>query len=370
MTLQPLTTIHVAAPAAYGGLETVVCELARGHAALGHRVHVISVVGTGDDRSALAAGIPGVTVHVVAVPSRSYMRERAAVARIAQEVGAQVVHTHGYRPDVVDAGGARALGLPTVSTVHGFTGGDLKNRLFEWLQVRSLRCLDAVVAVSRPMADRLLRAGVSPERLHLIRNAWVANEPFLSRADARARLGVPESAPLVGFVGRLSAEKGADVLLDAVALLGPAAPMVAFIGDGPQAGALAVRSTAAGLESHVRWCGRIARAAPLLRAFDVVALSSRTEGTPMVLLEAMAAGVPVVASRVGGVPDVVSEKEAVLVAPEDPEALAQALRGALAEAGASAARAEAARDRVDREFAITPWLARYEALYRAVAGAR
>ena len=106
-------------------------------------------------------------------------------------------------------------------------------------------------------------------------------------------------------------------------------------------------------------------------AFDAWVLSSRTEGTPVTLFEAVAAGVPVVATRVGGVPDVVGEGEAILVPPEDPEALAAAIRAVHASPLAAAARADRASRRVATEFAAAPWLDAYDRAYRrALRGVR
>ena len=366
-----LTIVHVTAPAPVGGLESVVCALAGGQAALGHRPHVISIFNVGEGAFALGAGIPGVTTHVVQVPARRYWRERAAVTAIARASGAHVVHTHGYRPDVVDAGAARTLRVPSVTTVHGFTGGaGLKGRLFEQLQERAFRRFDAVVAVSQPLVERLERAGVAAQRVHCIRNAWAPLHGLLDRATARIRLGLPAEGVVVGWLGRLSPEKGADIFLEALGVLAAGAPFAAFVGDGPAAASLRSRAAALGLEDRVRWCSRVDGAAALLPAFDAFVLSSRTEGTPIVLFEAMAAGVPVIATRVGGVPDVVSPVEALVVEPDNPAALAQALRATLADRGGAAARAAAARTRLEREFAVGPWLERYEALYRDVIRAR
>src|SRR5207245_6251293 len=91
----------------------------------------------------------GITTHQLVFPGRAYWRERRAIAALCRHVRPDIVHTHGYRPDVVDAGVARRLGIPVVTTVHGFTGGGWKNRCYEWLQLRALHPCDAVVAVKR-----------------------------------------------------------------------------------------------------------------------------------------------------------------------------------------------------------------------------
>ena len=362
--------LHVVAPASVGGLERVVQLLATGHQRRGHEVGVAAVLGEGDaDHPFLAAFAgTGVAVYSGRLPPRAYGRERAAIARVCGEFRPDICHTHGYRPDVVDAGVGRRLGLSTVTTVHGFTGGGWRNRLYERLQQAAFRRFDAVVAVSRILADRLVREGVPPERIHLIPNAWAATQspPLLEPAAARRALGVPEGRWHVGWVGRLSHEKGPDVLLDALPDLWDGAPVVSMIGMGRERAALERRVAALGAKAEVRWHGLVADAGRLFRAFDVFVLSSRTEGTPIVLFEAMAAGVPIVATGVGGVPDVVSPSEAALVAPEDPGALAAAIRGVRADPDGAARRARAARQRVRRDFGLEPWLDRYATLYERV----
>jgi glycosyltransferase involved in cell wall biosynthesis len=275
------------------------------------------------------------------------------------------VHTHGYRPDIVASGAARARRIPTVTTVHGFTGGDFKNRLYERLQLRSFRRFDAVVAVSLPLAQRLSEQGVRRERLHLLPNAYAATEPPCTRAAARARLGVASDGVRIGWVGRLSPEKGADVLVDAVAHLRHSTRVpVSVVGDGADGAALRARAAERGVGEQITWHSTVPNAGRLLPAFDVLVLSSRTEGTPMVVLEAMAAGVPIVATRVGGIPDILSPREALLVQSEDPTALARAIDAVLAEPSSAMTRARAARCRLDTDFALAPWLTRYEAIYR------
>ena len=140
--------------------------------------------------------------------------------------------------------------------------------------------------------------------------------------------------PIVGWVGRLSPEKGPGALLRAVTLIGRPQVRVSYLGDGSSRVALEEQKremVAHGSVDYdrVRFHGNVANAGRLLKAFDVLVLSSRTEGTPMILFEAMGAEVPVVTTRVGGVPEVVTEQEAILVPSEDAGALARGIREVL-----------------------------------------
>jgi glycosyltransferase involved in cell wall biosynthesis len=170
----------------------------------------------------------------------------------------------------------------------------------------------------------------------------------------------------VGWIGRLSAEKGPDVMLAAMRYLTDLPVTLSFIGDGPDRAALSAEAEQTGVAPSVSFHGRVADAASLLNAFDVLALSSRTEGTPMVVLEAMASETPIVATSVGGIPDMLSSAEALLVPSQDPRALATAIRAALGDRDASTERAARAHARLTAEFGMQPWLARYEALYRSI----
>jgi glycosyltransferase involved in cell wall biosynthesis len=364
-----LRILHILAPGLAGGLESVVRALASGHARRGHEAHV-AVIGESDEAistftAAVASG--GVRVHPLVLPPRSYRAERQAVGALIDRVAPEVVHTHGYRPDVLDAPVARARGVPTVTTVHGFTGGGARNRIYEWLQRRAFRRFDAVVAVSAPLAASLAEGGVQRARVHLVRNAWDGASARLEREEARAALGILPGEVVVGWVGRASREKGLDVLIDAVPALADLDLRFSVIGDGREVEACRTRAAAIGAADRIRWHGALADAGRLFGAFDVFALSSRTEGTPMVLFEAAASGVPIVAARVGGVPDVFGADQAWLVQPDDPAALASAIRAAIAEPEEAARRAEAARHRLETGFRPDRWLDEYESIYGGVA---
>ena len=360
--------LHVFAPGDVGGLERVVECLAAALVGRGHTVHVAAVLERGREEPSSLAVLreTGVVVHPLAIPARAYWRERAVFDGLCQVLHPTVVHTHGYRPDVLDAGVAQRRGIPVVSTVHGFTGGGWKNRWYEWLQRTAWRRFDAVVAVSRPLAEQLVRDGVPRERIHVVPNAWSGAPHALERSAARRALAIPDGRFHVGWVGRLSREKGADIIIEALAHLADVPVTISLLGAGREERALHTQAQRLGISERVVWHGLVPAASALFRGFDVFVLSSRTEGTPVVLFEAMAAEVPVVATRVGGVPDVVSEAEALLVVPGDPAALADAIRSVWRDPPGAASRAVAARARLGRDFGVEPWVAAYDTIYAAI----
>ena len=362
--------VHVAAVGPFGGLESMLATLAAGQTRRGHAVRVALIL----DREPIphpfeavlaSAGVDAVPLRL---PARSYARERRELAQLLRAASPDVLHTHGYRADVQAGGVGRRLGIPTLSTVHGFTGGDWKNRLYEWLQLRALRRAEAAVVVSRPLVERLRAARVPDARVHLLPNAWGGGAgPALSREQARRELGLPDDRFIVGWVGRLSFEKGADVIVDALARLSDPAIDVCLVGDGPERPALTSRARELGVHARVHWAGARPAAGRLFAAFDAFALSSRTEGTPMVLFEAIDAGVPVIATAVGGVPDVLGSEHAWLVPSEDPSALARAIAEARSDRVAAARRTDAARRQLDERFRLEPWLDAYDRIYRDIA---
>ncbi|TVP44903.1 MAG: glycosyltransferase family 1 protein [Gemmatimonadales bacterium] len=365
--------LHVMAPSPMGGAEQVVLDLTRAQAAAGAEVHLVAILGEGEEDHAFLAGVgPGVGVHPVHVPHRAYLAERRAIRERIRALGASVVHTHGYRADVLGGSAARSEGVPLVGTVHGFTGGDARNRFYEWLQRRAYRKFDRVVAVSEVLASELGAGALDRSRIVTIGNARSRPADLADPAAARHTLGAPADAFHVGWIGRMSHEKAPDLMLEALRILseGGRVPTLhaTMIGDGRERAALQARTGELGLGDRIRWPGGIAGAASLLRGFDVVAMSSRTEGTPIVALEAMITGVPLVATRVGGIPALAGEEAALLVPPEDPEALAAAIESVHAGPAAAGERADLARRRMDEIAAPARWAEQYLDLYRGIPG--
>lgn len=358
------SVLQVAAPSAAGGLESVTVALAGGLAGRGHRVGLAAVIAPGDEGNPVIgrARALGVEVFPLALPARSYLREVAELRRCARAWQADILHTHGYRADVLGGIAGRLEGIPQVTTAHGFTGGGLKNRLFEWLQRAASRRAEAVVAVSRSVEERLLHSGVHRSRIHLLQNAPMIADP-LPREEARARLGISAGAPAIGWVGRVSPEKGVDIFLRALSAIRGEAWTAHVIGDGPARLEGTRLAGALGLSDRVRWHGTVQEAGRLLPAFDVLMLTSRTEGTPVILLEAARAAVPVVASAVGGVPDMYEPGEVDLIRPDRPEGMSEAVRAILADLPAAKGRATRASASVRSRFDPERWLDAHERLY-------
>jgi glycosyltransferase involved in cell wall biosynthesis len=300
----------------------------------------------------------------VSLGSRAYLAEIRAIEQAAEAVAAEIIHTHGFRSDVLGLVAARRRDTPVVSTVHGLTGGSRAVRLYERIQRSALRRFDGVVAVSRPLADQFAGLGFAADQLHMVRNALLVNANTLDRADARRALGLPADGAVVGWVGRFGAEKGPDLFVDMVAGLAPDVTGV-MIGDGPELEPARDRARVRGVADRLVLTGRLPAADRYLKALDVLVLSSRTEGTPMILLEAMAAGVPIVSTAVGGVPDVVGPDEAALVPAGDATALGVAVSRTLEDRDHAGQRAGRAARRLADEFGMDPWIAAYEDVYNA-----
>lgn len=254
---------------------------------------------------------------------------------------------------------ARAMRRPLLVTVHLALDG--RARHLQALSGRALRGADAVIAVSDAVAAHLAMLGVQPT---VVRNGVPvpATDP-----DARRTLGLAADALVVGGIGRLSEQKGWDVLCRATPVLRAQHPgaVVAIVGDGP----LRPQLEALAREHDVRLLGPHASAASLLGAFDLLAAPSRFEGLALVAMEALHAGVPVVASDVAGLREVVGEA-GVLVAPEDPQALGGALAALAGDPGTRADLAARGRARAAERFTVQRMAQETQAVYARLAHGR
>lgn len=286
------------------------------------------------------------------------------------QTGARVACGHGYKSDLLAFRAGRRAGIPVVAVSRGWTGEDWKVRLYESLDRRVLRRLDRVVCVAERQADRVRAAGVPTEKVVVIPNAVRAERFAAADAAARAALLALFPTPprhVVGAAGRLSPEKGFAVLVEAARQIAARDTGVGFVvfGDGPMRRALDAKVAAAGLSGRFVLPGFSADLDRFMPHFALLALPSYTEGMPNVALEAMAAGVPVVATAVGGTPEVIEEGETGFLVPAgDAAALADRVLGVLASEDLRRRLGRRGRERVRERFTFEAQATRYDALFR------
>ncbi|GAB6875657.1 glycosyltransferase [Thermaerobacter litoralis] len=300
-----------------------------------------------------AAGAP---CRILLAAGRSPWRKLAhlrAQVRDPEPEPPRLIHAHGLKAAVVAA--VAFPRVPLVLTLHTYPQGWWQRQVARWV---ARRC-QAVVAVSRALATWAALAGVvpppapgRPSQVHvLVPPLRRPGPPAVPRQRARRELGLPDVGPVVGTVARLSREKGVDVLLRAVALLHrhglPVTCLV--VGAGPDEPALRRLAGRLGIGAWVRWAGHRPQAARWLRAVDVYVQPSRQEAYGLAVVEAMAAGRPVVASRTGGLEELIRDGvDGRLVPPDEPAALARVLASLLRDEPARRRLAQAAAARARR----------------------
>lgn len=294
----------------------------------------------------------------------------ATVASLAAEIaetGAAVLHAHDYKSAFYGWAATRRRPARLVATLHGWTGGSRALRVYQRLELMLLRRFDALVVVAAGQAERLVQAGIPGERIHQVDNAIEPPPPVAETIDAlRAALGLAPGAFVFAAVARLSPEKNLAMLVDAFDALAKEDPGVVLLlaGDGPGRAALEAQVERAGLSRRVHLIGARSDMPRVYAAIDCLVLPSLTEGMPLVVLEAMAHAIPVIASAVGEVPRLLSGSgHGRLVPPGDAPQLLAAMRAAASRRGA---RDAAARDHVLRHYS-SQWMAEsYVAIYRTL----
>ncbi len=306
------------------------------------------------------------------------VRTARRLAERLHQARPDILHSHDYRSNMLGGLVARRLApsLPWVATVHLHTSDSRRLRMYRTLDLLMLRLADHVVTVSRDQRRLLLARGIDRQRLCLIPPA-VAADRFADQAGAphlvRTRLDLPTSAPLVTLVGRLTRQKGVDLLLLAARELRPEMPTVHYlvVGDGPERLALHRQARDLGVAEAVHFLGYQAQVAGILGASSVIVLPSRSEGLPVVLLESLALARPVVASAVGGIRDVVRDGvTGLLIPPDDPQALATGLRRLLADAELASRLGAAGQAYIEQHCSPKRAAHRLASVYRQVLSER
>lgn len=354
-----------------GGAEALIHTMLRELAETDHRVTVVTlkVVRRADRAAAEATG-----ARVVALPAGFLWSPRRFVRLLRALRGVDVVHTHLVGANILGTIAARLLRIPVVTTLHNArTRGDAHwyhGRLETLLlRHRSVR----VIAVGSDTADARSRV-LGDKPIHVLDNA-VGDAPTISaerRGALRAEVMTDPTSALIVTVGRLEPQKAQHELIEAVGRLRAAGRAVELViaGRGRLEAELRDRVATDRLDGIVHLVGSRRDARELMAVADVFALSSHWEGLPVALLEAMISTTPVVATAVGDVVRVVDETTGRVVPPADPDALAAAIAAVLDDPAAAGRRADAAAERVSREFGAAHWAAETLAHHRAAIDAR
>lgn len=367
--VRPLRIVHVLGSLEVGGAEQVAVNLANEQVKAGHVVQVVSLhTGAwGPHRESFEA----VGAKVVNIPKRGPTLDPTLVLRLAahlRRVKADVVHTHNPHPVIYGAPAARLARIPCVHTKHGANVASKRSSLLRRL---SSRLATVVVGVSAETARQACAQGeAEASAVQVIDNG--INVERYARDDAarlavRDELGIPTGAVVVGTVGRMVPAKNQVLLVKAMApLVGPNVHLV-IVGDGPLRADVEAARAACERPQYIHLLGRRLDVVRLLSGFDVFALSSDTEGLPMVLPEAMACSLPVVATSVGGIPGVIEEgKDGFVVPPQNESALRDSIARLVNDSSLRETMGNAARINANQRYSARAMHAKYESLYASL----
>ncbi len=355
--------VHVVLSLDVGGQERLILSLSRELALRGHDVRVLSLTPGG----ALRPQFTGIPTFDVPHQGGAKPATWAKLARAFIGLAPDVVHTHNAAPLIYAAPAARVAAVGRV--VHTKHGSNTYPKGALWLARAATRTVTAFVPVSEETAVTARRdERPAASKLHVVPNG-IPLAQFARDADAgqsvRAALGIPADAVVIGTVGRLVSEKDYPLLVHAAAPLLSAKLRLVIVGDGPTRGDIeaAIPKDAAPFVTLTGLRGDVPR---VMSAFDVFCLSSRTEGLPLVVPEAMACGLPVVATRVGGLPGIVPAEVGRLVDHGDAEALRAELAALASDATLRARLGAAARIHAQSRFSLARMADDYERLYEGL----
>lgn len=348
--------------------------------------HVAAISGgiREDDITIEVAGPPDLPVeipllmHHVVIPDGPVRGHWAAIGSLEKIIRAgdfDLVHAHGLRAAIDCAVACRRAGVPQVMSMHNLIRADIMGRMKAAIYRRgegfAVRASEKTFAPSEEIARHLRSTvDVDPSRIEvLLLGVGEPSDPRRSPEEVRREWGVPEGMPVIVSVARLSPQKALHVLLEALQRLEGVHLVV--VGDGPLEGDLRVTAGSLGIEDRVVWAGFRDDVHDQLRAADVFCLTSVWEAVSLAVQEAVLLRVPVVASDVGGIPELIQDEVTGLLFPKgDVDALVHALDRTLTDRAAAEERAEAASELLRSRFSTSQMLARLIDSYRSIGDVR
>ncbi len=373
---EPITVLHLIAPAQFGGAERVVLGLADAMDRSRFNVVVGSFVNARSPDNEFLARI-----REMGIPNTVFWLRRTLdfeniprLVRFIRSEGVAIVHTHGYRSDIIGLIAARVSSRPVVATIHGFVAIDPRLRVYERCDRFALRFFDRVLPVSDQIGQALCLSGVRKERMTTIRNAVTFGDGRREGCPVFPLSSLKRGGDfLIGIVGRLSPEKNIPGFLEAARELSGRHGHLRFVvvGEGPERGCLEGLAMRLGLDGKVRFTGFIGEMEEVYSLLDMLVIASSTEGIPLTVLEAMKHGVPVVSTGVGGIPEIIeSGVDGLIVDAGDTGALCRAVETLVMDGNRRMAISRNAQKRVLRDFDRSSWARRIERCYLSMLNKR
>jgi glycosyltransferase involved in cell wall biosynthesis len=310
-------------------------------------------------------------VSIIYMHKKFEINNISDLVRIIREKEIHLIHTHSYRSDVIGLIAAKITKRPIVSTVHGWTSTTGRVRVYEYVQKKVMRYFDTVIPVSQQINDELIQNRVRKNRLRKIHN--IINYRNFSddkvSSDLKNKYRIDSKTPSLGVIGRLSREKGHIILLKAITMIRKQYPNIKLfiIGDGDQESRLREFVKAEKMENTVFFCGFQKNVYPFYQLFDIFILPSLAEGIPLVLLEAMHFKKPIIASNVGGIPELIEHGvTGELIPSGEPMPLANAILKLLRDRQYAWQIGENGHKVLLKNYSPEGWIQEIEDVYRTV----
>lgn len=367
-----MRVVHIIGTRIFGGAEAHILSLLLGLRKISGMETCLVVFH--DSPLVAKARKENISVRLFDIPRKFDLLAFVRLVRFLKRYRPHIVHTHGSKANLLGRLAAKLAGVEfVVTTVHSFIEADMemnrvKRALWGYLDFSLVRLSDKLITVSNQLREHFLSRGITPAKVATIYNGVDSNlYLFNPRPDACQLSG----SFIVGTVARLTREKGLENLLKAAKTVLTKYPEAHFtvVGDGPRREELESLGAELGIANKVNFVGHRDDVSEYWKAFTVFVLPSLLEGTPRVILEAMAVGCPVVASCVGGIPEIIEDGQTgILISSGNPEKLAQAIEELLGDSQKRQQLQINARDIIEKKFSLTIMTERTYQVYQALVG--